>query len=329
MILTQVLANGAEPAGASGASARGEPLWIDAVRPDAAEAERIEQLTGFSVPSSEQLSEVEISSRLRTQRGAIYLALPLVYRDEVRRPKITPVGLILSARHLVTVRYEDLKAFETCRERVGREDFHRPSSATVLVALLEAIVDRLADILEEVGADLDHMAEEVFGRESEAELSRRRPKAQDARLRSTLRRVGRSRQLVSKVRATLLGIARIVPYVAAEGEDWLSREAALRLQTVGKDVESLDEYEVHLSDRVQFVLDAALGAINVEQNDRFRILTVVSVVGIPPTLVASIYGMNFKNMPELEWLWGYPYGLAIIVLSGLVPLLYFRRRGWL
>ena len=259
---------------------------------------------------------------------AISMSLPLVYRDDARRAKITPVGFVLSADHLVTVRFEDLKAFGECRRRVdGREI--QPSSAAVFVALLEAIVARLADILEEVGAELDILAEEVFGKALDGEAANRRPKVQDARLRSTLGRVGRSRQLVSKVRATLLGIGRMVPFVESEGETWLPPEARARLETVLRDVASLDEFETHLSDKIQFLLDADLGLINIEQNDRFRILTVVSVVGIPPTLIASMYGMNFRHMPELDWAWGYPYGLALIGLSALVPLVYFWKRGWL
>ena len=131
------------------------------------------------------------------------------------------------------------------------------------------------------------------------------------------------------MRATLLAIGRTVPYVESEGEEWLPEEARPRLETVRRDVESLDEYEVHLSDKVQFLLDADLGLINIEQNDRFRILTVVSIVGIPPTFVASLYGMNFKHMPELDWTWGYPYGLAVIALSALAPAAWFWRKGWL
>ncbi|WP_375461498.1 magnesium transporter CorA family protein [uncultured Enterovirga sp.] len=302
-------------------------LWLDVLKPDERETALVERTTGFKLPSFEELSEVEISSRLRRSGKAIYLALPLVFRDPKGVPKITPVGLILSADHLVTIRFEELKAFEACRARVDQGEVHRPSSVAVFVALLEAIVDRLADILEEVGTQLDVMADEVFGKDLDRGANHR-PKQQDARLRNTLRRVGRSRQLISKVRATLLAISRIVPYVEGEGEEWLPHDAVPRLETVLKDVGSLDEYENHLSDKVQFLLDADLGLINIEQNDRFRILTVVSVVGIPPTLVASLYGMNFKHMPELEWIWGYPYGLTLIALSALVPLVYFRKRGW-
>ena len=102
-----------------------------------------------------------------------------------------------------------------------------------------------------------------------------------------------------------------------------------RLLTVRQDVASLSDYDAQLTNKVQFLLDATLGFINIEQNNGIKILTVVSVVGIPPTLIASMYGMNFKNMPELQWEYGYLYGIVMIVLSGVIPLLWFRKRGWI
>ncbi len=316
-----------KPGGQSSGGAAEQAGWIDLLSPDEGRAAEVTRATGLALPTRAQLAEVEVSSRLRRQGDALYLSLPVVFRDDGGQAKITPVGFVLSRDHLITIRYEALKAFATCRERVEEHAIAHPCASSTFVTLLEAIVDRLADILEEVGAELDEVADEVFGRDLD-EKPGHRPKAQDANLRRTLRRVGRARTLVSKVRATLLGIARMAPFVEAEGEEWLAPGAKPRLETVRHDVGSLDEYEVHLSDKVQFLLDADLGLINIEQNDRFRILTVVSIVGIPPTFVASMYGMNFKHMPELDWAWGYPYGLAMIALSAFVPLAYFRVKGW-
>lgn len=305
-----------------------DAVWLDLIDPTPEEKAFVERETGLVVPTLAQLSEVEISSRLRRDHGALYLSLPVVYRDANRRPRITPVGFLLTQRHLVTVRFEELKAFDTCRTRIGEGDICHPSAAGHFVSLLESIVDRLADVLEEVGGDLDEAAEEVFGRDLDGPRPKRRPKVQGQRLRVMLRRVGRFRQLLSKIRSTLLGIGRMVPYVEEEARSWLPDETRVRLDTVRHDVVSLDEYEIHLSDKVQFLLDADLGLINIEQNDTFRVLTIVSVVGIPPTLIASMYGMNFKNMPELSWTYGYAWGLALIVLSALVPLVWFRVKGW-
>jgi len=144
-----------------------------------------------------------------------------------------------------------------------------------------------------------------------------------------LRRVGRCGDLASKIRDSLLGIGRIVPYVTGMAADWLPGEVKPHLRTLHQDIVSLTDYDHHLTNKVQLLLDATLGLINTEQNNIIKVLTVVSVVGVPPTLVASMYGMNFHVMPELSWSWGYPYGLALIVLSAVGPLVWFKLRGWL
>ena len=153
-------------------------------------------------------------------------------------------------------------------------------------------------------------------------------KIDSAALRGLIRTTGALGQVLGKLRASLLTAGRAVPFLQTEAKPWLQEGAANRLATVKADLASLDEYEGHLSNKVQFLLDAALGLINMDQNDSFKVLTVVSVVGIPPTLIASIYGMNFHYMPELSWPWGYAYGLTLIVLSAVIPLIWFKLKGW-
>jgi magnesium transporter len=302
------------------------PVWIDLLNPTEEEIDFVHHAAGITVPTLAQLSEVESTSRLRNVGDVLYLSLPVVFRDAGGLGRSAPVGIILSRERLVTVRFEELKSFDAFRERINRGELARPTTVGIFVALLEAIVDRLADILEEVGGDLDDAADRVFTGTGAA--TAREKKAEDVKLRATIKRVGAKRQLISKTRATLLGIGRVVPYVEGEGDEWLPPEAKPRLDMVKADVVSLDEYEVHLSDKIQFLLDAALGLISIEQNDTFRVLTIVSVVGIPPTLIASMYGMNFKNMPELDWHYGYAWGLGCILVSGLIPLVYFKIKGW-
>jgi magnesium transporter len=158
--------------------------------------------------------------------------------------------------------------------------------------------------------------------------TRRPPARESADLRIILRRVGHSGDLASKIRDSLHGLARMVPYVAGLA-DWLPLEIKPRLDTVRQDVISLSDYDAHIVNKVQLLLDATLGLINVEQNNIIKVLTIVSVVGIPPTLIASMYGMNFKDIPEYSWAWGYPYGLAVIALSAVLPLIWFKFRGWI
>src|SRR6185312_2827100 len=188
------------------------------------------------------------------------------------------------------------------------------------------IVDRLADILEHVGADLEGISRRVFRPERDRHMNARKT---DAQLRATLRAVGRAGERLSNIRDSLVGTQRIVIYAHDTGASWIPKDTLSRFRTVRQDITSLMDYDVQLSNKVQFLLDATLGFINIEQNNGIKVLTVVSVVGVPPTLVASIYGMNFKWIPELQWEYGYFYGLAVIVLSALLPLWWFKRRGWI
>ena len=194
---------------------------------------------------------------------------------------------------------------------------------------MDAIADRLADILENIAGELDALSHRLFRSPATEPAARRPPARESADLRIILRRVGHSGDLASKIRDSLLGIGRIVPYVSSHAADWLPPETKARLETVRQDVLSLSDYDAHIVNKVQLLLDATLGLINVEQNNIIKVLTIVSVVGIPPTLVASMYGMNFKNMPELDWSWGYPYGLALIALSAILPVAWFKWRGWI
>jgi magnesium transporter len=187
------------------------------------------------------------------------------------------------------------------------------------------MVDRGADVLELLGAELNKVSKSVFRGDPS------RPKhmvRSNNVLRRALTAVGTTGDRLALARDALLGIGRIAPFVLSLGEDWIVPEFKARLEAITKDIISLNDYEAHLSSKVQFLLDAILGFITIQQNDLFKVLTIVSVVGIPPTLVAGIYGMNFKYMPELNWVGGYPFGLAVIVLSGLIPLVWFKWRGW-
>jgi len=303
-------------------------VWIDLMKPDPAEIAFVEQATKLAMPGIEELSEIESSSRLRTEKGALYVNAPLIYRAETDEPMATPVGFVLTADRLITVRFAELSLFAAMAKLKLTPDAPALSSAAVFSDLMEAIVDRLADVLERIAGELDTLSHRLF-RASPTEPSRRQRSAvESASLRVFLRRIGHNGDLVSKIRDSLLGIARIVPFVLSLAGEWLPADVKPRLETVRQDVASLNDYDAHLANKVQLLLDATLGMINIEQNNIIKVLAIVSIVGIPPTLVASMYGMNFRHMPELDWAWGYPYGLAVIAVSAIVPLLWFKWRGW-
>jgi magnesium transporter len=303
--------------------------WIDLLNGTAAEVDFVQRVTGLHLPSFERLSEIESSSRLNARHGALFLSTPLIYRPDDGDPVTTPVGFVLTPQFVITIRFQPLAAFKSFTQQVAKRGPPHPSSTGVFVGLIEAVVDRLADVLEHVGGDLDELSQRVFRGEAKQVESVRRPARESANLRDVLRRVGRDGDLASKIRDSLLGIARIVPYTAGHAADWMPPEMKPSFETLRLDLMSLSDYDGFLTTKVQLLLDATLGLINVEQNNIIKVLTIVSVVGVPPTLVASMYGMNFKHMPELDWAWGYPYGLTLIVLSAVLPLLWFKVRGWL
>jgi magnesium transporter len=302
-------------------------VWVDLLNATDEEISATEKALGLSIPSLASLSEIEHSSRMHWEGDVIVLSLPLPVAASGGN-ELAPVGFLLRQDVLVTVRVDANKAFGQFIEGFEKGTPADRSPASILVGLLEVIVDASADLLEEIGTTLDGFAAGIFRAEAPNRDRRIATKINSNALRQLLRQIGSLGQVLGKLRASLLTAGRIVPFVQTEAKDWLKQGATSRLATVKADVASLDEYETHLSDKVQFLLDAALGLINVDQNDSFKVLTVVSVVGIPPTLVASIYGMNFRNMPELGWTWGYPYGLAVILLSALIPLIWFKFRGW-
>ncbi|GAC1330916.1 MAG: magnesium/cobalt transporter CorA [Beijerinckiaceae bacterium] len=300
--------------------------WIDLCEPSDSEIAYVERATGLRVPRIAELVEIETSSRLRVVDGALYLSMPTVFKkgDETGH---TPLGFVLTPKILITVRFEELRSFADVRQRLAAVDHECTHPIGVFIAILEAVVDRIADVLETVETNLDAISKTIF-RDEVANVSPA-PRRENRRLRGLLQSVGHAALMTSNIRDCLLGLGRIVPYVENHATDWLSSEGKQRLEVVRQDVMSLDDYKTHLTDKIQFLLDATLGLTNIDQNNIFRILTVVSIVGIPPTLFASIYGMNFKNMPELSWEWGYPFGLGVIVLSALIPILWFKVKGWL
>lgn len=301
-------------------------VWIDLVAPDPAEVAAVERATGLHIPSRAELSEIESSSRVRAEHGTLYLSAPLVSHIDTMAPRSSPVGFVLTAERLITVRFEALRAFDSFIHDLG-DAGPVDCSGAVFAGLIETIVDRGADVLEGIAAELDTVSHLLF-RSGTIEDKVHRPARHEADLRNTLRQIGSNGDLASTIRDSLLAIARIVAYVEGNGASWLSPEVKPRLDTVRHDVSSLSDYDSHLVNKTQFLLDATLGLINIEQNNIIKVLTIVSVVGVPPTLVASMYGMNFHNMPELDWAWGYPYGLTLIALSAVLPLAWFRWRGW-
>lgn len=285
-----------------------EVVWIDLDDPTAEEARAVEAATGVRVPSRAALSEVEQSSRLRRLKGGgLSLSTPMIMFKRMDL-SLKPLGFVITRDRLVTIRFHDLRAFSTVKQRVADQDDACADSLDVFLLILEELVDNLADMLEEMSGGLGTLSSRIFDFDTKGINAEdgTRPKRRDQALRRLLRAIGRQGKSLAKIRASLLGLERIVQFVKDAWSLALAAKLTPRFDTLARDIASLDEFETRQSETLQFLLDATLGLISIEQNNAFRVLTVVSVVGIPPTLVVSIYGMNFKDMPELEWAWGYP-----------------------
>jgi magnesium transporter len=300
-------------------------VWVDLLDPTAEEIARVAAECGIHVPSRESLQEIESSSRIRVEGDVLYLSMPLSIQDDSPALAPLPLGFILAPHQLTTVRYSEVHAFANVITRVRND----PSitSTTVFASLIDSMVDFDADLLEKLSSELALVSRRAFGQHGVAPI---RDKRYSHALRECVSAVGTVGERISRIRESLLGLQRIVGFVSEFSRDGvqLPPELKARLKSARQDIASLVEFELHLSGKTQFLLDAVLGFINTEQNEIFKVLTIVSVVGIPPTLIASMYGMNFHYMPELAWRWGYPYGLGLIALSTLVPIIWFKRRGW-
>src|SRR5277367_6001123 len=280
-------------------------VWIDLFKPTAEEDRAVERLAGIAVPTREDMQEIEISSRLYIENGARYMTATLMCAADTQNPRTTAVTFILSGHRLVTVRYDEPKPF-------------------MLMELLDAVIDRNADILERAGSDMDNISHEIFEPEDAARTGHAK------RYSDILIAIGRKGDLTSKVRESLVSIGRVVTFVAAavDGVKW-SKDMREQLKTMQRDVASLTDHASYLSNKITFVLDAMLGVVNLEQNNIIKLFSVMAVVLMPPTLIASIYGMNFKIMPELDWQHGYPFALVMMLLAAIAPYMYFRWKKWL
>ena len=275
------------------------------------------------MPTREEMQEIEISSRLYIENSARYMTATLMCQSDTETPRTTAVTFILTGHRLVTVRYDDPKPFALVENKLGRSCAPAVTGEMVLMELLDAVIDRCADILERAGADVDQVSHDIFEPESERHGNAKRYS-------EILITIGRKGDLTSKVRESLVSIGRLVTFLSAiiEGVKW-SKDMREQLKTKQRDVSSLTDHASYLSSKITFVLDAMLGVVNLEQNNIIKLFSVMAVVLMPPTLIASIYGMNFKSMPELEWAHGYSFALLGMVAAAIVPYWIFKLKKWL
>lgn len=299
-------------------------LWLDLFSPTPDEIRKAEAFLGISLPTREEMEEIEASSRVYSEDGGLFMTTSIVSKTETEHPESAAVTFALAKNRLLTIRYSEPMPFNTFPARAERQTGMWNTADYLLVGLLEAIVDRTADILERVGADVDALSRESFDKPRRGEPLETRD------FQRLLARLGRQNDLIGKVRESLIGFSRILTFLtqAFDGKHG-GKELRSYNKTITRDVASLADHTNFMSNKVTFLLDAILGMINLEQNRIIKIISVATAVFLPPTLFASIWGMNFQHMPELPEPWAYPLALGVIIVSGALPALFFKWRGWL
>jgi magnesium transporter len=302
----------------------GAALWFDLLNPTPEEDRLVESILSISIPTREEMEEIESSARLYTEEGAEFMTVTTLTDLGTDHPARTPVTFILKGNRLVTVRYADPRPFKTFIGGLKRSNRYS-TGELIMLGLLEATIDRLADVLEQTSSDIDAISREVFRSNNQA--GRRNTR----NLQSVIEQIGRKGDLLGLARESLVSLSRLLTYHRALDIEnaKLTKEARQQTKVLQRDVASLSDHDSFLSAKLSFLLDATLGLINLEQNQIIKIFSVAAVVFLPPTLVASIYGMNFDFMPELKWLFGYPFAIFLMIASAILPYMYFKRRGWL
>lgn len=294
-----------------------DAVWLELIEPTRAEELLVEQALGILLPTREEMAEIEASSRLYQEDGATFMTATILHNSDAEDPSSSPVTFVLTADRLVTIRYIQPRAFTLFAAQAERQPGLFPTGAHVFLGLLDAVIDRIADILERTSSEVETSSRAIF----------KRPR--ENRFEHILADLGRGQSLNAKARDSLVSLARLISFASLSDQIEANRDHRDHLKSLQRDVQSLTDHSSYLSSNITFLLDAALGLINIEQNAIIKIFSVAAVVFLPPTLVASIYGMNFEHMPELKFVHGYPMALILMVLSAVVPLWWFRKKGWL
>lgn len=292
-------------------------IWLDLINPSKAEELACEQALGMELPTREEMAEIETSSRLYREEGAVVMTASLLAATDSLLPKIGPVTFVLIKHRLVTIRYIDPKPFAVLCAQLERHPDAWKTGADVFFGLMDPIIDRLADVLEHAVVEIDALSASIF----------RKPEGID--FRAVMNQLGRSQDINVKIRESAASLMRVLIYAAGSDQLEALHDARERLTVHERDLASVVDHSSHLSANIAFLLDSALGMINIEQNGIIKIFSVAAVVFLPPTLVASYFGMNFKNMPELDWRWAEPMALVLMIASVVLPLWWVRRKGWL
>ncbi|MBN9060817.1 MAG: magnesium transporter [Rhizobiales bacterium 65-9] len=307
----------------AGESVPKDALWIDMIEPTREEDRKVEAHLGIEIPTREEMSDIEPSEIIYAESNARYMTARILCSSDSDLPRLANVSFILAERALVTVRYDEPRSFTMFAARSMKPGGCGVQPESVLDGLIETIIDRAAEILATLGGDIEKLSRSVFepegGKNARGEF-----------LRTMIRTLGRKGDIISNVRESMVSVERVLLFLSATmARPQKSAGFQAEWRTALRDVQSIEEHATFLASKIQFLLDATLGLVSLEQNDIIKLFSVMAVVLMPPTLIASIYGMNFKNMPELDWAFGYPAAIGLMIVFAILPFIFFRWKRWL
>jgi len=303
---------------------RFQPIWVDLESPTLEEKRWVKQYYGLSIPEDAMDEDIEESARFYEEdNGELHIRSDFLIADDAQ-PRTVRVAFILNQHNtglrscgvLFSIHDEDLPVFRLLRMRARRAPGLISDAKEVLLKLFDADAEYSADTLEGIYDELEKAGKMVLAGD-----------VTDALAGEVLGAIARQEDLNGRIRRNAMDTRRAVSFMLRSR--MLNPEQFEEARQILRDIDSLDSHTAFLFDKINFLMDATVGFININQNKIIKIFSVASVALLPPTLIASLYGMNFQYMPELSQTWGYPYALALMVASALVPMWYFRRRGWL
>ncbi|OGT53336.1 MAG: hypothetical protein A3E84_01860 [Gammaproteobacteria bacterium RIFCSPHIGHO2_12_FULL_42_13] len=302
-----------------------EAIWIDLLCPSRDEERLIERQLNLDIPTREEMSEIELSSRLyKNNHGVLFMTATMLAQSDSAEPKYDAVTFILTGQQLITLRYIEPQSFRLFTSQLQKLEMVNHHALTVFIELLNATVDRLADILEIISHHLDEHSKTIFQPQPMQHT------AVNIDYHLLMQQIGMNADINTKVRESLVSFSRLIIFLGQSAGSKIDIDGQLSgLVTLSKDIASLSEHANFISNKVNFLLDATLGMVSIEQNKIIKIFSVAAVIFLPPTLIASIYGMNFRFMPELTWHGGYLFAISLMLLSAWLPYKYFKRRKWL
>jgi len=295
-------------------------VWVDLLNPEPAEIEKMDKMLRLNLPTQEEMREIETSSRLYEEDGAHYMTMTYVSNALGDLPETTPLTFVLKDHMLVTMRYKEMRFLSHMISKAeARGGIVYKTGPGIMIMILENITDICADVLEKNNTEIESISRRIFGEDKKSREYKK-----------SLEQIAKIGETNSKIRESLVSLSRLQAFLHhALDRVKAAKDSVAKLRTLSADIHSLLDHAAFVSGKINFILDATLGLVNIEQNGIIKIFSVAAVIFLPPTLIASIYGMNFHHMPELDWSMGYPMAVGMMIVSAILPYLYFKHKDWL